>query len=613
MTDKSESGNAGPRRSSRYPRLALRFVLPLLLVGATLLAYANAWPNTLTLDDKLFADYERFADWSALPRYFVDHVWAARSVESGLYRPVLFLSVSLDAKLFADWFAGYHLVNVLYHALVTLLVFGLISKVISIDDRVARPGLYVAFLAALIFGVHPMHTEVVNSIFNRSTMLAALGCLAGLWWLLSFLERRPVVAWSGLFLAYLFALFSRETAIILPGLAAILLLAYLPGSLSSRARKIWPVVVLAIPMFFYLVARDHALSGGEVRTALESSGEKGVLAQVDPGRLVEPEALLSAAGVWAQAIRVMVWPTTPRLYHDPLPRFWKWCGVVLHLGLLALAVLLYRRGNKALLAGLLFFYIALLPSSRLFGAGGFQPHLNERYLYIPSVGFAVILAYALNFLRQRFDPMLTAAPVVLAALLIAPVTWARNALWADELSLFEAEYANGARSSFVLRLLTAAHLRNGNFDRVIEICDANPEPRQNSGMFSTQCGSALSYVGRAEEAEAAYLVGTRKSTSRVLAFSNLAQHYMRQGLWNEAREQFEHAVEAEPDPARKAFRMGHMLVHLYPDDVEKLHEARTYFWQAHEQEPEWRDAKQWLDRLNAALGEASGPAVEQKG
>ena len=81
----------------------------------------------------------------------------------------------------------------------------------------------------------------MNSIFNRSILFVAIGSTAGLWWLLRYLDSRPLLAWTGIWLAYWFVLFSRETGIVLPALALGLVVAaiYLyrrerPGLISDR-------------------------------------------------------------------------------------------------------------------------------------------------------------------------------------------------------------------------------------------------------------------------------------------------------------------------------------------------------------------------------------------
>jgi tetratricopeptide (TPR) repeat protein len=610
LTNKAAAITTDPDVSSSGRLSVLRAVLPVVLLAAiTCLTYANAWPNVLVVDDKLFVNYEAFSDFLAIPQYFSEDAWAAKGLSGGLYRPMLFVSITLDVNLFRDWVAGYHLVNVLLHVVLTLLVYAIVARLLKLDDKTAASSAYIAFLAALVFGVHPMHTEVVNSIFNRSILLAALGSMTGLWWLLRYLESKPLLAWAGIFLAYLFALFCRETAIVLPGIAAALVLIYSGGNFPKRVRKCLPVFVLLIPMVFYLVMRDMALSSSEIGPTQSETSFSSVVAQVDTSRLLEGEMILDVAGTWVKAFGVMLWPFEPKLSYPDSPRYLQLAGIFIHLGLLALALFQFRRGHKGLLTGLTIFYIAMLPSSRLFGAGSFAPHLQERYLYMPLLGLTVLLAYTLSYLNRRFDRLLAGAPILLCLLVLTPVTWARNADWSNEITLFESDYSRGVHTSYLLRLVTAAHLRENNFKRVIEICEAQRAEQKIFGMFSTHCASAFSYSGRHDEAEQAYLVGTQHKSSRRLAHSNLAQHYMRQDRWDDAKIQFEKAVEVEKNPANKAHFTGYMLVHLYTNDREKLLEARGYFEEALRLQPRLRTAQMWLNRVNQALGEV--PEREQ--
>jgi tetratricopeptide (TPR) repeat protein len=582
----------------------LRIALPAaLLLVAVCVAYANAWPDTLVFDDKPFRDHERFADWTEIPRYFSQNVWAVRGVDSNLYRPLLLVSVAIDANLFGEWFAGYHLTNILLHAVVSVFIFALTAGLLARDARTRHTSALAAFLAALLFAVHPVNTEVVNSIFNRSTMLAALGLTGGLWWLLRYLETRPALAWGGLCLAYTYALFCRETAIVLPGIAALLVLIYTEGPWPARLRRTLPVLVLVVPMVFYLVVRGQVLSGEATRDAAAESRISTVVEQIEPGRLLDGTMILGVAGAWAEAYKVTLWPH-PLQINRPKPSLAAaWIGLFLHLGLVGFALFLLSRGHKGLPAGLLMFYLALLPSSRLFGTTDELPHLSERYLYEPLIGITLLAAYGLSFLNRRFDRVLAAAPAVLCLMLLVPVTWARNAQWADEITLFESDYRAGARSGYFLRLLTAAYLREHNLALLARICDENSALLGEFGLFTSHCASAYSYTGRSDDAIRAYLAAAQHDEAAQIAHWNLAQHYMRQQRREDAEEQFELAVEAETDPAMKAYYKGHSIMLLHPGMPEKWAEARPYLAEAVALDPDFAAARTLLGQVDGLLGQ----------
>ncbi|MEE8339473.1 MAG: hypothetical protein V3R56_04965, partial [Xanthomonadales bacterium] len=237
-------------------------ILPLfVLIFVTLAAYLNAWPDNLTLDDKGFVANQYSSGLSLYDtlRFFSEDLWKAAGADSGFYRPLLQVSIALDAFVYGDWAAGYHLSNILLHLLVTVLVFGFVRHLLLVSGGKSPLSDHMALLAAMVFGVHPIHTEVVNSIFNRSGLLVSLGVIGGLWWFLRTLESSPRRAWGGLALAYLLVLFCKESGVILPALAVVMLWLFTPGDWRVKLRKSIPVLWLLIPLGIYLGLRANAL------------------------------------------------------------------------------------------------------------------------------------------------------------------------------------------------------------------------------------------------------------------------------------------------------------------------------------------------------------------
>ena len=95
---------------------------------------------------------------------------------------------------------------------------------------------------------------------------------------------------------------------------------------------------------------------------------------------------------------------------------------------------------------------------------------------------------------------------------------------------------------------------------------------------------------------------TLASSQPAIAHANLGRFYLSQGRWSDAKYHFEMAVKAEKLPANKAFRRGHMLVRLYPTNRKKLLQAKAQFEKALELQPSHAAARQWLTRVNRALG-----------
>jgi tetratricopeptide (TPR) repeat protein len=243
----------------------------------------------------------------------------------------------------------------------------------------------------------------------------------------------------------------------------------------------------------------------------------------------------------------------------------------------------------------------MLPASRIIGDPSMSPHLAERYLYFPSVGLAIALAFGFRSLARRTDILMVASVIVLTIIVLTPITWARNAVWASEIQLYESEYHIGNNTPLVLVWLTAAYMKKSEFQRVGEICDRQIEAQKQSGKLSTHCATAYSRLGRLDEAERAYLSGTNDKKVRAIAHANLGRFYLRQDRWSDAKIHFEKAIKAETLPASRAYREGHMLVRLYPSDRQKLLEAKAHFEQALQLQPDFLPARRWLTRVDRAL------------
>ena len=158
----------------------------------TLLAYANAAHDALVLDDKVFVGPQSILGLESHSEAFFRDIWEKRGVNSGLYRPLLLINFNLENHLFQDWIIGYHLVNIFTHLLASLLLFGFLLHLVRKLGGSGKTAMLAALLAAAIFAVHPVHTEVVNTVFNRSSIYVSISAILGLWWLSHWLETRPV-------------------------------------------------------------------------------------------------------------------------------------------------------------------------------------------------------------------------------------------------------------------------------------------------------------------------------------------------------------------------------------------------------------------------------------
>lgn len=143
--------------------------LLMVLAGAAFFVYFNALGNDFAYDDNVQIKKNPYiTSFKYLNDIFTKNVWAFRGVEgiSNYYRPMMTLPYLLNYQAFGLNPFGFHLTNILFHLMATLLVFLLGRRLLSND--------LMAFMAALLFAVHPIHTESVTWVAGLTDVNCAV-------------------------------------------------------------------------------------------------------------------------------------------------------------------------------------------------------------------------------------------------------------------------------------------------------------------------------------------------------------------------------------------------------------------------------------------------------
>lgn len=581
-----------------------------MLALVTVIAFANAWPDTLVFDDKFFAGPNRESGLENLWSAFGQHVWYVKGAAPDLYRPLLLINLELESRLFGDWKSGYHLVNIALHVIATLLLYGFLRKLLRITAiRPGRSDLY-ALITALVFAVHPVHTEVVNSVFNRSSIFVSIFALGGLWWLLHNIDTRTARAWAGLALAYFAATLFKESALTLPGIAAAMVFILSPGTFTERIRRMLPVFWLLIPLAIYLVMRAQALAPDGVEMEASELDAYGFNAVIEQGRLPTARILLGASAVIGQAMKVIAWPYPLYLYYEWPTESMQIVYLLLNLAMIASSIVLFLKGRPGVALGMSFFYLAIVPASRVIGGDGAMPHLAERYLYLPSIGLAIVLAFAVRVFVERFSTRALVALALPLIILLSALTWDRNADWASQVLLFETEYDRGARGRNALRLLVGASIEADNLKRVQMICEDHVPEQEEQPLFAFSCGETLFKLGEYEEARASFERMAKDEKTKNKAFMNLAQVHARLGDMEAAEHYYDELLERIELPAAREYVKAELLVRIFPSSRARIQQAVQHLHNALELEPDYPQALSLLEGANNFLEVTSKEAAE---
>ena len=525
----SASHSASERTSP--PLSHRRRWLAALVAAATALAYVNAAPDAFVFDDgTVIADNPRLGDVSEIPRLFRETAREGIGGQRRLYRPVAMSSLALDRTLYGPHPRGYHVTSIALHVTTTVALFFLLCAL------GASP--LGAMLAAVLFGVHPIHTEAVDVAFNRSEILACLGVVGALWWVRHWLPRDRRLAWAGAAAIFLLALLSRESAVSLPVLV-VLTLVLLPPPVPMNARAwLLAAAALAVPLVVYLGLRQSVM-GEPAGGILRSIGPEGIGGAHDPLHRLSLVAA-TVRDYW----RMVVWPWPLRASYEDYALHGVAGALALHAVLVAAALAAWRRW-PALTLGIAFFYVALLPSTRLLADPAL---LAERFVYLPSAGLAIPLAFGLGALTRRLGAARVVGAVVVVAAALGAVTLHRNAQWHSRHALWEAEYRWGANDWRVLANLSQVRLAQGRFEEAVALCDRGLALMPSQAALQANRGLALSALGRSAEAEES-LAAAAHATGDPGAYANLGRLYASLRRLPEAEAAYGEAMAREKDPA----------------------------------------------------------------
>lgn len=395
------------------------------IVALALVAYCNAFPGSFILDDHaIVGSNPLVADFDLLSILRTDY-WGP-NLNSGLYRPLTIFSLALNQALFgpAPW--GFHLVNLLLHASVALLVFVALRRWAFPDA--------VALLAAAIFAVHPLHSEVINEVVGRSELLAALLVLAALIFARTATRKGNILVGLSFFLALL----AKEHAITL--------IAILPlfDAFTEKSwqvwRKRWPLyaALAAIAVLWLAWKTFGVLHGGrpEIPHPLfvplfYLGGFERVLAALQLQWLYLGKLLLP---LHQQAVYSGENFFTPRLFAITPASSIALLGTATAIGLCTCGI---KRWHVLAFAFLLYL-VAILPTANLL----FPISVNfaERLMYFPSVWFSVFIASTLAWaLRRGNDPRAFRLTGGVYVALLLGLCLARNPAFTDEIRLWRTE------------------------------------------------------------------------------------------------------------------------------------------------------------------------------
>ncbi len=594
-----------------------RSVLAALLIAVAIVV---AWVHAPVLSARaLWHDDEQYMvenglvrspSWASASR-FLTEVQRPSTVE-GYYQPLAMISLMLDCAAGGrpDHLRPFHRTSLALHVLNTMLIIVLLVLLFG------NP--YAAAMVGLLFGVHPLTVEAMPWVSERKTLLAAFFALAALIAYVQYARTAALdegksgrVWYAASLTCYALALLSKPTSTPLPAL--FLLLDYWPlRRLDRRA------VLEKVP-FFLLGGIAAAV------TVLSQGNAAGVLY---PGEQSPWRILLIICHNVVFYLWKIVWPV-PLSAHYEFPDPLSLSNPMVLAGVIGTGVLIpllvvSLRKTRALLTGWLFFFVAIFPT---LGVIGFTTVIaSDKYLYLPSFGLMMILAWALGQCwsrgsgRSRRALQLTICVVVVGlAAVEARATRRYLSVWQNTVTLYEHVLAQYPKAWLL-------HYFFGDFladeGRLPEAADRYREAlalKPDDADAHHKLGNVLFSLGRIDDAAGHYRQAIALRPDDVDAHHNLANILFSQGRMDEAVVYYSKAMRLRPydvdliynqavafaDLGRsdEAVALFHKALRLNPDHVQANHElgaalakqgdqeeAVAYFRKAVELKPDFVEA-----------------------
>ena len=435
-----------------------------LLLG--LLALILYWPTThaafFCLDDGPYIENNPFVKGGVTLQGLY---WALTSPIIGNWHPLTMWSYMLDIEFFGlnPW--GFHLTNIIFHAVDTALVFFVFYQLTGARGR--------SWVVAALFGLHPLHVESVAWVAERKDVLSAFFWLLTLWAYARFVgcpvtQKTNAVRWFNLALIFFaLGLMSKAMLVTLP--FVLILLDYWPLQRAQitgfRLQECRRLVLEKIP-FFALAAAASVVTFLVQRQIGAMTFGEGI-----PFTNRVENALVA----YCRYLGKLFWPENLAFFY-PHPKHLLLVQILLAgLVLCALSGLFFWRRNRQpyLLVGWLWFMGTLVPVIGLVQVG--DQAMADRYSYIPSLGIFIIIVWGLHELTRGLRQQMVWLSLFSATSLLVLTVKTRQQLsyWRNAETICRHALAVTENNHFAYGILGRALLEKGlNHDAIPQLQEA---------------------------------------------------------------------------------------------------------------------------------------------
>ncbi len=493
--------------------------------------------------------------------------WAMTDTSSGNWHPLTRMAHMLDCQLFGLNPAGHHVMNVLWHIAATLLLLFVLAEMTG--------SFWPSAFVAALFGLHPLHVESVAWISERKDVMSAACWFAAMGLYAKYSRNPSALRYAAVAMALAIGLMAKAMLVTLP--CVLLLLDLWPlrrfDNVTNLPRRAAVLFAEKIPLFA-IVAGHAAITFQTQRIAMTPTGTNPMA-----------QRLGNAVFAYGAYLGQTFWPTKLAVFYPYLPREHEMLQLGLLIALLAaitVGTLLLIRRAPYLCVGWLWFLGTLVPVIGIVQVG--LQSRADRYMYIPSVGLFIAVAWlAAAMLQARpamRKPLATAAISIVIACTI--MTAYQSRYWTNTFSLFQHALAVTEDNLIAHTNVANEYLLQGDheqarihFEKAVEI-GARYDWKNTAARAHFGLGELAEAAGDLGAAESHYIDARVNDGSFSEAHNNLAGVHMEMGrialargdtaecntLFGAALQEAELALQHDPDNHQAAANAAYLYQHF---------------------------------------------------
>lgn len=526
---------------------------------------------------------------------------------AGLYRPMSPLSFAIEKELFNNHTQIAHLINILIYSCCGLLLFLCLQRLL-----IAYPPI-IALFVSLLFMAHPLHTEVVANIKGRDELFAFIGFLITLYSLIHYLkDKQKRYLLIGL-IAYLFALFSKESAVTF-SIAIPVLLFFHP---KIKWKTLIPITgTLLFLAIAFMALRMYIIS------SMPNAVDTGNFGLLNNPIAATDDFLLrygTAFRLQLLYLQKLIFPFP--LIHDysynliPLVTLYNPMSLI-GLGILITMVVVIVKGvrEKNFYAiSILLFIVTISVGSQLIITIGTT--FAERLLFVPSLSYCLILTYLIyqlfknsketTSLKVEKNTVLISLPIIV---LYGGLSLVRNADWKNNITLYTADIKaaeNSARANYNLgsALMNQAKKIDRPNEKNIILKQSTEYLNQAILIYPkyldayNNLGVVYKMMNQPAKAIKVLEANIKNDPEYSKNYYNLATAYAANKEFKNAIVSMQNYVDRNPNNSTAYFLMGQ-----YAGNLNNFEQAISYLNQALSIEPQNTDMLNFLGMAYGMLG-----------